>query len=50
MRSASSAFHDSSPSVTVYSRPSTLRPSFTRYGDHEPKFWMRMVFTPESWM
>jgi hypothetical protein len=50
MSSLSGALHQSSPSVTVYSRPSTLWPSRTMYGDHDPKFWTRMVFASGAWM
>ena len=49
-RSSSALFHISSPSYTKYSRPRQVRPSFTMYGDHEPKFWIRPTFTPGSWM
>ena len=27
-----------------------VRPSLTRYGDHEPKFWMRPTMTSGEWM
>ena len=39
--SSSGLFQVSSPSNTKNSSPRQVRPSFTRYGDHEPKFWMR---------
>ena len=41
IRSSSGIVHSSSPSKTKYSRPRQVRPSLTRYGDQEPKFWMR---------
>ena len=49
-RSSSAIVHSSSPSNTKYSRPRQVRPSLTRYGDHEPKFWMRPTLTSGSWM
>jgi protoporphyrinogen oxidase len=41
--------HSSSPSNTKYSRPRQVRPSFTMYGDHDPKFWMRPTLTSRAW-
>ena len=49
-RSASAFVHISSPSCTKNSSPRQVRPSFTRYGDHDAKFWMRPTSTPGSWM
>ncbi len=49
-RSASDLVHISSPSCTKNSSPRQVRPSFTRYGDHELKFWMRPTSTSGSWM
>jgi hypothetical protein len=40
----------SSPSKTKYSRPRQVRPSLTRYGDHDAKFWIRPTFTSGAWM
>ena len=39
--SSSGIVHHSSPSLTKYSSPRQVRPSFTMYGDQAPKFWMR---------
>ena len=49
-RSSSAMDHSSSPSNTKYSMPRQVRPSLTRYGDHDPKFWMRPTFTSGEWM
>ena len=48
--SSSEQFHSSSPSKTKYSMPRQVRPSLTRKGDQEPKFWIRPTFTSGEWM
>ncbi len=48
--SSSEQFQSSSPSNTKYSMPRQVRPSFTKKGDHEPKFWIRPTFTSGAWM
>jgi len=50
MRSSSRIDHTSSPSKTKYSSPRHAFPSFTRYGDHEPKFWILPTLTLSAWM
>ncbi len=48
--SSSLQVHSSSPSNTKYSIPRQVRPSFTRYGDQVPKFWIRPTLTSGEWM